>query len=58
MTHNMVSVPTISIAGTQGAAEAEILTPEALDFLASLSTTFEEERQRLLAARLSLRFSA
>jgi len=52
MTHNMVSVPTISIEGTQGAAEAEILTPEALDFLAALSTTFEEERQRLLAARV------
>jgi malate synthase len=53
MTHNMVSVPTISIEGTAGAAQAEILTPEALDFLAALSTTFEEERQRLLAARVT-----
>ena len=53
MTHNMVSVPTISIEGTRGTAEAEILTPEALDFLAALSTTFEEERQRLLAARVT-----
>jgi malate synthase len=53
MTHNMVSVPTISIEGTQGAAEAEILTPEALEFLAALSTNFEEERQRLLAARIT-----
>src|SRR6201996_9172261 len=53
MTHNMVSVPTISIEGTQGAAEAEILTPEALEFLAALSTNFEDERQRLLAARVT-----
>src|SRR6202453_1907272 len=52
MTHNMVSIPTISIEGTQGTAEAEILTPEALEFLGALSTTFEDERQRLLAARV------
>ncbi len=53
MSLNMVAVPTISIEGIQGAAEEEILTPEALDFLAALSTTFEEERQRLLAARVT-----
>jgi malate synthase len=53
MTHNMVSVPTISIEGTQSTAEAEILTPEALEFLGALSTTFEDERQRLLAARVT-----
>src|SRR6202167_3421555 len=53
MTHNMVSVPTISIEGTQSTAEAEILTPEALEFLGALSTTFEDERQRLLAARIA-----
>jgi malate synthase len=53
MTHNMVSIPTISIEGTQGTAEAEILTPEALEFLGALSTTFEDERQRLLAARVA-----
>jgi malate synthase len=53
MTHNMVSIPTISIEGTQGTAEADILTPEALEFLGALSTTFEDERQRLLAARIA-----
>src|ERR1700678_1564519 len=53
MTHNMVSIPTISIEGTQGTAEAEILTPQALEFLGALSTTFEDERQRLLEARVT-----
>src|ERR1700723_4543914 len=47
------AVPTVTIQGSQGAAEAEILTPQALEFLAALSSNFEAERQRLLAARVT-----
>src|SRR6202041_38827 len=47
------AVPTVTIQGSQGAAEAEILTPHALEFLAALSSNFEAERQRLLAARVT-----
>ncbi len=68
MTNSTVTVPTVTIEGTQGAAEAEILTPQALEFLGALAANFEAERQRLLAARVTraealrtgatLRFSA
>src|ERR1700677_731139 len=53
MTNSTATAPTVTIAGAQGAAQAEILTPEALEFLGALSTTFEDERQRLLAARIA-----
>jgi malate synthase len=45
--------PTVSIAGKQGSAEAEILTPQALEFLGALAGKFEAERQQLLAARVT-----
>ena len=53
MTIPTVSTPTVTVAGTQGAAEAEILTPQALAFLGSLAAEFEGERQSLLAARIA-----
>jgi malate synthase len=53
MTNSTVTQPTVTILGTQGAAEAEILTPKALEFLGALAANFEPERQRLLAARLA-----
>ena len=53
MANPTVTVPTGTIQGSQGAAEAEILTPHALEFLAALSSNFEAERQRLLAARVT-----
>src|ERR1700691_1438869 len=53
MTNSTVTAPTVTIAGAQGAAEAEILTPKALEFLGSLASSFEAERQRLLAARVT-----
>src|SRR5271155_277677 len=52
MTNSTVTAPSVTIAGTQGAAEAEILTPKALEFLGALASNFEAERQRLLAARV------
>jgi malate synthase len=53
MTNSTVTQPTVTILGTQGAAEAKILTPKALDFLGALAANFEPERQRLLAARVA-----
>ena len=53
MTNPTATVPTVVITGSQGAAEAEILTPQALEFLGALSANFEAERQRLLAARVT-----
>ncbi len=53
MTDSTVTAPTVKIEGAQGPAEAEILTPEALEFLGSLASNFEAERQRLLAARVA-----
>ena len=53
MANSTVTVPTVTIQGSQGAAEAEILTPQALEFLGALSSNFEAERQRLLAARVT-----
>jgi malate synthase len=53
MADSTVTAPTIKIEAKQGAAEAEILTPQALDFLASLAVNFEAERQKLLAARIA-----
>src|ERR1700678_4005961 len=53
MTNPTATVPSVTIEGPQGAAEAEILTPKAIEFLAALSTHFESERQRLLAARVT-----
>ena len=50
MAHSTVTAPTVTITG---AANAEILTPKALEFLASLSANFEAERQQLLAARVA-----
>jgi malate synthase len=52
MANSTVTATTIKIEATQGAAEAEILTPQALDFLAALAANFEAERQKLLAARI------
>jgi malate synthase len=53
MANSTVTVPSVKIEGPQGAAEAEILTPQALEFLTALSTNFEAERQKLLAARVT-----
>src|SRR6202453_4551345 len=53
MTNSTATAPTVTIAGAQGAAEAEILTPKALEFLGALASNFEAERQRLLAARVT-----
>jgi malate synthase len=53
MTDSTVAMPTVTIQATQGAAEAEILTPQALEFLGALASQFEPERQRLLAARVA-----
>ena len=53
MTNPTATVPTVAITGSTGAAEAEILTPQALEFLGALSANFEAERQRLLAARVT-----
>src|ERR1700691_3602025 len=53
MTNSTVTAPSVTIAGAQGAAEAEILTPKALEFLGALASNFEAERQRLLAARVT-----
>ena len=44
---------TVTIPGSQGAAEKEILTEPALAFLGALGSRFEQERQTLLAARLA-----
>jgi malate synthase len=59
MTNPTATVPTVTIeagqgaAGAAGAAEAEILTPQALEFLGALASNFEAERQSLLAARVA-----
>ena len=53
MTNTTVTQPAVTILGTQGPAEAEILTPKALEFLGALAANFEPERQRLLAARVA-----
>jgi malate synthase len=53
MANSTVTVPTVKIEGTAGAAEREILTPQAIEFVAALSANFEGERQRLLAARVT-----
>jgi malate synthase len=53
MANSTVTVPTVKVEGTHGAAEAEILTPQAVEFLGALSANFEAERQRLLAARVT-----
>ena len=53
MANSTVTVPTVKVEGTQGVAEAEILTPQAIEFLGALSANFEAERQRLLAARVT-----
>ena len=55
MTNPTATVPKVAIRGSQGAAEAEILTPQALEFLGALSANFDAERQRLLAARVTRR---
>src|SRR6202044_3857783 len=52
MTNSTATAPSVTIAGSQGAAEAEILTPKALEFLGALASNFEAERQSLLAARV------
>jgi malate synthase len=53
MTNSTATAPSVTIAGSQGAAEAEILTPKALEFLGALASNFEAERQSLLAARVA-----
>src|SRR3984957_5918412 len=53
MTNPTATVPSVKIEGTAGAAEREILTPQAIEFVAALSANFEAERQRLLAARVT-----
>src|ERR1700688_4367642 len=53
MANSTVTVPTVKVEGTHGAAEAEILTPQAVEFLGPLSANFEAERQRLLAPRVT-----
>ena len=51
MSNSTVTVPTVKVEGTHGAAEAEILTPQAVEFLGALSANFAAERQRMIAAR-------
>ena len=46
-----ISDPTVTVTVTQGAAEAEILTPAAQRFLAALAANFESRRRALLDAR-------
>ncbi|HEY7338508.1 MAG TPA: malate synthase A [Bryobacteraceae bacterium] len=46
-----VSGPKLEIAAPVSGAHAEILTPEALQFLGRLATQFEDRRQELLARR-------
>ncbi len=41
----------MEILGTMSATYAEVLTPEALDFVAGLSRRFEARRRELMAAR-------
>jgi malate synthase len=53
MANSTVTIPTVKVEGTQGPAEAEILTPQAIEFLGALSANFEAERQRLLAERVT-----
>src|ERR1700744_1506253 len=53
MANATASAPTVTIAATQGAADAEILTPQALEFLGALAAKFEATRQELLAARIT-----
>src|SRR5277367_3545417 len=53
MTNSTTTVPVVTIKATQGAPEAEILTPQALEFLGALASKFEAERQTLLAARIA-----
>ena len=56
MTNPTATAPTVTIEagqGSAGAAEAEILTPQALEFLGALASNFEAERQSLLAARVA-----
>jgi malate synthase len=53
MANATASAPTVTIAATQGAADAEILTPKALEFLGALAANFEATRQELLAARVT-----
>src|SRR6201999_774447 len=53
MANSMVTVPTVKVEGTHGVSEAEILTPQAIEFLGALSANFEAERQKLLAARVT-----
>src|SRR6202034_1452759 len=53
MTNSTVTASSVTIAGSQGPAEAEILTSKALEFLGALASNFEAERQRLLAARVT-----
>jgi malate synthase len=53
MTNSTVTVPTVTIEGPQGAAEAEILTPQALEFLGALAATSRQSGSALLAARVA-----
>jgi malate synthase len=53
MANSTVTVPTVKVEGAAGVAEGEILTPQAIEFLAALSANFEAERQKLLAARVT-----
>src|SRR5579859_2583507 len=60
MANSTVTIPTVKVEKTQaaahgmpGQAEAEILTPQALEFLGALAANFDAERQRLLAARVT-----
>ncbi len=53
MANSTVTVPTVKVEGAAGVADGEILTPQAIEFLAALSANFEAERQKLLAARVT-----
>ncbi len=50
---NSTVTPAVTITARQGAAEAEILTGAALEFLGALAAKFEPTRQELLAARVT-----
>jgi malate synthase len=48
----IATAPGVTVTGTLGPRYGEVLTAEALEFLAGLHRTFDQTRRRLLAARL------
>src|ERR1700753_623285 len=51
MANTTTTTPPVTVLSKNTAAEAQILTPQALEFLAALAARFEPVRQQVLAAR-------